>query len=63
LLPTLIVHALEKRWPPLVTPEIGRDFVYVEDAIDALIAVAQKPPGDPARFIISVPVSRLPSAN
>jgi nucleoside-diphosphate-sugar epimerase len=47
LLPTLIVHALEKRWPPLVAPETSRDFVHVDDAIAALIALAQQPPTDP----------------
>jgi nucleoside-diphosphate-sugar epimerase len=47
LLPTLVVHGLEKSWPPLASPETSRDFVHVDDAIDALIALAQKPPREP----------------
>jgi UDP-glucose 4-epimerase len=48
LLPALVVHALAGRWPPLTTPDTSRDFVHVDDVNDALIALAQKPPRDPA---------------
>jgi nucleoside-diphosphate-sugar epimerase len=44
LLPTLIAHGLRGTLPPLVSPATARDFVYVDDAVDALIAVARKSP-------------------
>jgi dolichol-phosphate mannosyltransferase len=47
LIPTLIVHALDGRWPRLAGPETARDFVHVEDVIDAFLAVARNPPADP----------------
>jgi dolichol-phosphate mannosyltransferase len=40
LIPTLLVHALEGRLPPLVAPDTARDFVFVDDAVDALLKVA-----------------------
>jgi UDP-glucose 4-epimerase len=46
LIPTLLVHALERRWPPLVAPDTCRDFVYVDDVVEALMAIAQRPPVD-----------------
>ncbi len=39
LIPTLLVHARENRLPPLVDPNISRDFVYVSDAVQAFEAV------------------------
>jgi UDP-glucose 4-epimerase len=41
LIPTLISYGLQGKLPPLVSPTTARDFVYVDDAVDALIAVAQ----------------------
>lgn len=43
LIPTLILHGLRRSLPPLVSPHIARDFVYVEDAIDAMLQVAAAP--------------------
>ncbi len=43
LIPTLLVHALHGRLPPLVSPGTARDFVFVEDAVDALLRVAAAP--------------------
>jgi dolichol-phosphate mannosyltransferase len=43
-IPTLIVHGLRGRLPPLVSPSTARDFVYVEDAVDAMLRVAAAPP-------------------
>jgi dolichol-phosphate mannosyltransferase len=40
LIPTLVLHGLEQRLPPLVSPRIARDFVYVDDAVNALLAMA-----------------------
>lgn len=40
LIPTIIDHGLKNKLPPLVNPEIARDFIYVDDAISAFIAAA-----------------------
>lgn len=47
LIPTLIVHALDGKLPPLVSPETARDFVYVEDVVDALIRLASHQSASP----------------
>jgi UDP-glucose 4-epimerase len=41
LIPTLIACGLQGNLPPLVSPTTGRDFVYVDDAVDALVCLAQ----------------------
>jgi UDP-glucose 4-epimerase len=41
LIPVLVVHALHGRLPRLVSPRIGRDFVYVDDAVEALLSIAE----------------------
>jgi nucleoside-diphosphate-sugar epimerase len=48
LIPTLIDCGLRGTLPPLVSPMTARDFVYVDDAVDALITLARKPhpPGE-----------------
>lgn len=45
--PTLVAHALRGRLPPLVDPDTARDFVYVDDAVEAFVraAAAKHPPG------------------
>ncbi|MGH2980449.1 MAG: NAD-dependent epimerase/dehydratase family protein, partial [Solirubrobacterales bacterium] len=43
LVPKLISEGLQGRLPPLVGPEISRDFVAVEDVLDALVAAASRP--------------------
>ena len=40
LIPTLIREGLRGHLPPLVNPEIARDFVYVDDVLDAFLAAA-----------------------
>ena len=42
LIPTLIIHGLGGRLPALAAPDIGRDFVYVEDAVEAMIRIATR---------------------
>jgi nucleoside-diphosphate-sugar epimerase len=42
LIPTLIVFGSEGKLPPLVSPRIARDFVYVDDAVDAMVRVASQ---------------------
>ncbi|MGA9116836.1 MAG: NAD-dependent epimerase/dehydratase family protein [Bacteroidota bacterium] len=40
LIPQLVAHALTGSYPPLVHPDISRDFVYVDDAVEACVAGA-----------------------
>ena len=40
LVPTLIAQGVEGRLPPLTNPRTARDFVYVDDAVEALLRVA-----------------------
>lgn len=40
LIPSLIAQGLAGKYPPLVNPEISRDFVYVDDACEAFISAA-----------------------
>jgi UDP-glucose 4-epimerase len=42
LIPTLIAYGLRGTLPPLVSPATARDFVYVEDAVDALVRIASQ---------------------
>jgi nucleoside-diphosphate-sugar epimerase len=41
LVPTLIRQGLKGELPPLVDPDIARDFVYVEDVCDAYVLAAR----------------------
>jgi nucleoside-diphosphate-sugar epimerase len=40
LIPTLLIHGLRSGLPKLVSPGTARDFVYIDDAVDALVHVA-----------------------
>jgi nucleoside-diphosphate-sugar epimerase len=44
LVPTFLWRAREGRLPPLVSPAISRDFVYVDDAASAFDAVVEHAP-------------------
>ncbi len=41
LVPAIVREAAHDRLPPLVGPETARDFVYVDDCCDALLAAAR----------------------
>lgn len=43
LIPTLIVRGLEGLFPPLVNPDIARDYIYAEDVNDACLLAATVP--------------------
>jgi nucleoside-diphosphate-sugar epimerase len=45
--PALVVHGLQGRYPPLASPDISRDYLYIEDTIDAYVRVAAAPLSDP----------------
>lgn len=42
LIPNLLLHAREGRLPPLVNPQISRDFVFVKDATRAFQAIVDR---------------------
>lgn len=48
LIPTLIRFGKERKLPPLVKPEVARDFVYVDDVCEAFILAATKSLSEPA---------------
>lgn len=39
-IPTLIRHGLAGTLPPLVNPDVARDFVHVDDVVDAMLLAA-----------------------
>lgn len=43
LMPTLIREGLMGRLPALVNPDTARDYVYIDDVIDAYLLAAEKP--------------------
>ena len=47
LIPTLITRGVNGEMPPLANPDIARDYVYVEDVIDAYLMAANRPDQEP----------------
>ena len=47
LIPRLIVEGRRGRWPPLASPETARDFVHVDNAVDAFLLAAQPNAAEP----------------
>lgn len=51
LMPALVLAGIEGRLPPLVDPNVARDFVYVDDILDAFLLAAQRArPGEGAVY-------------
>jgi UDP-glucose 4-epimerase len=48
LMPVLVCKGLRNSLPPLVNPEVARDFVYVDDVIEAYLLAATVPGQDVA---------------
>ncbi|HZQ05147.1 MAG TPA: NAD-dependent epimerase/dehydratase family protein [Anaerolineae bacterium] len=42
LIPTLLVSSLNGQLPPLAQPDIARDFVYIDDVVNAYLIVASQ---------------------
>ena len=42
LIPTLVKHGLDGKYPPLVSPHTSRDFVYVDDVCTAFLMAAAR---------------------
>jgi UDP-glucose 4-epimerase len=51
LMPTLVERALARTLPPLVDPDVARDFVWVQDACDAFLAAATADLADPGLIL------------
>jgi len=47
LIPTLLTRGLHGELPPLVSPKVARDYVYVDDVVDAFVLAAQTSTEDP----------------
>ncbi len=47
LLPTLILHGRQGRLPSLADPNVARDFVYVDDVVDAYLAAVNHKSAEP----------------
>jgi dolichol-phosphate mannosyltransferase len=47
LVPTLIVQGLEGKLPPLVNPDVARDYVHVDDVCSAFLLAAATPNQEP----------------
>jgi nucleoside-diphosphate-sugar epimerase len=47
LMPTLIQQGLQGKLPPLVSPEVARDYVYVGDVVEAYLLAAAQPCQEP----------------
>jgi UDP-glucose 4-epimerase len=43
LMPTLIIEGLQGRLPPLVNPEIARDYIFIDDVSEAFLKAASNP--------------------
>jgi UDP-glucose 4-epimerase len=63
LIPTLVAYGTRGQFPPLVSPWIARDFVHVDDAVEAILQVATMKParGGAVYNICSGMQSRLDS--
>lgn len=48
VVPALIVYGMRGALPPLTNPDTGRDFVYVDDVVDAYLLAATRNATDPA---------------
>lgn len=49
LIPALILNGSAGRYPPLVNPDVARDFVFSEDVCSACLLAAQNPADEPGR--------------
>ena len=46
-MPTLAIDGLEGRFPRLASPRVARDFVYVDDVVEAFVLAARRPTTSP----------------
>lgn len=58
LIPTLLLQALEGTLPPLVSPTTARDFIHVDDVVEALTRAAGHPECSGEVFNVGTGVQR-----
>ena len=51
LVPTLLTCAMHGEYPPLVARGTPRDYVYVDDVVEALLLAAERPTDDPGAVL------------
>jgi nucleoside-diphosphate-sugar epimerase len=51
LMPTIIIKGLTGAYPPLVNPDVARDYVYIDDVCDAYIMAAEKKLSEPGAIL------------
>lgn len=47
LMPTLMLNCMEGALPPLVNPDVARDYVHVDDVVEAFLLAAGAPANEP----------------
>lgn len=47
LVPALVMAGLQGKLPPLVNPDVARDYIYMDDVLDAYILAASTPRQEP----------------
>jgi dolichol-phosphate mannosyltransferase len=47
LMPNIVIRGLTGELPPLVDPEVARDYVHVDDVCEAYVLAAATPSGEP----------------
>lgn len=65
LIPSLVMHGLAGKLPPLADPATSRDFIYIDDVVAACLQIARKPqvPGTVFNLGTSVETNLLQVVN
>lgn len=42
LMPSLLIHGIQGLYPPLTSPDTARDYIYIDDVVDAYLIAAEK---------------------
>lgn len=42
LMPSLLIHGIQGLYPPLTNPDTARDYIYIDDVVDAYLIAAEK---------------------
>jgi nucleoside-diphosphate-sugar epimerase len=56
LIPALVIAGLSRQLPPLADPEVARDFVYIDDVVDAFLLAASTRHGPGAVYNVGTGV-------
>lgn len=58
LIPSLILATREGRLPPLVSPDISRDFIHVDDVVESFVTLIAQAPALPKGEIFNIGTGR-----